>query len=368
MKIGIVTFHKSYNYGSALQAYALQTYLAQKGYEVNIIDFILIRDFQQYHLFRTHLYKIHPKVFIRDVRRLLRNIKRKNNFNRFSKKYFLLSEKTYNEKSNLSELNQIYDCFICGSDQVWNPTWYNNTNPTRKDMFLMTFARPEQKVCFAPSFGIEELPDEWRAWFQMQLATFPCVSVREQAGAKIINNLTGKTAEVLIDPTLMLDKKDWFRIAKRPKNVDVKHSFILTYFLGERPEQAEKDIQDIQRESKQTVYHFFDQSQPDIYACGPSEFLYLISKADIVLTDSFHASVFSFLFEKPFIVYERSEKDGVNMNSRLNTLLSMLDLKRKYKASGLKNGFFECNYRIGQEQLKEERMKAEKFLRKAMHL
>lgn len=69
-----------------------------------------------------------------------------------------------------------------------------------------------------------------------------------------------------------------------------------------------------------------------------------------------------------FVVYERSEKDGVNMNSRLNTLLSMLDLKRKYKASGLKNDFFKCNYRIGQEQLKEERMKAEKFLRKAMHL
>ncbi len=365
-KAGIITIYDQTNYGNRLQNYAVQKILTSLGLEAK--TYTCEMDMYKYNIGRKirlkwRFHELTGYRFSANRSDWKLNYSRKLAFEDFTKKYIPTEQIL-----SFDGLSERADYFVLGSDQVWNPTWYNNTNPTRKDMFLMTFARPEQKVCFAPSFGIEELPDEWRAWFQMQLATFPCVSVREQAGAKIINNLTGKTAEVLIDPTLMLDKKDWFRIAKRPKNVDVKHSFILTYFLGERPEQAEKDIQDIQRESKQTVYHFFDQSQPDIYACGPSEFLYLISKADIVLTDSFHASVFSFLFEKPFIVYERSEKDGVNMNSRLNTLLSMLDLKRKYKASGLKNGFFECNYRIGQEQLKEERMKAEKFLRKAMHL
>lgn len=257
------------------------------------------------------------------------------------------------------------DFFILGSDQVWNAEWYANTF-MKKEMYLLTFANPDQKVCFAPSFGVEKLPKEWEWWFKKWLPTFSRVSVREEAGVNIIRNLTGQDAEVLIDPTLMLNQSDWLKIANKPKNVELNESYILTYFLGGYTKQVDKDIRKISQKYRLKVYNLLDFNQPHIYVTGPSEFIYLIANAKLILTDSYHACIFSFLFKKPFLVYQREGNN--NMISRIETLLKKFDIQRKYVDSGLPNGLFECDYMRGYQQLDVERKKVIDFLKESMNI
>ena len=115
------------------------------------------------------------------------------------------------------------------------------------------------------------------------------------------------------------------------------------------------------------IYNFLEKSQPYIYTAGPSEFIYLISHAQLILTDSFHACVFSFIFNKPFVVYDRKGTQ-CSMNSRIETLLKKFDLERKYANSNLENDIWEHNYEKGYEQLELERTKVLDFLRKALNV
>ena len=258
------------------------------------------------------------------------------------------------------------DYYVLGSDQVWNTAWYHKGD-MKKDLFLLTFARPEQKVCFSPSFGTDALPEEWSGWFREHLKTFPYLSVREEAGRRIIKNLTGQDAVVLIDPTMMLDDAEWLKIAKKPKKLDCDDPYILTYFLGGRSERVDHDLQRLAEEYHARVYNLMDMSQPEVYVTGPSEFIYLVSRAKMILTDSFHACVFSFLFKKPFLVYPR-EGSGNNMMSRMDTLLRKFHLERKYVDGGLPNDPLECNYQEGYEVLTHERQKVLNYLKSAMNL
>ena len=110
-----------------------------------------------------------------------------------------------------------------------------------------------------------------------------------------------------------------------------------------------------------------DRDQPELYVSGPEEFIFLLSKAKLVLTDSFHACVFSFLFRKPFLVYKREDTQN-NMMSRIDTLLKKFKLQRKFVDSGLHNELFECDYDLGYEILAKERVKVIEFLKKSMNL
>ena len=119
------------------------------------------------------------------------------------------------------------DFFVVGSDQVWNPEWYEDCK-IKKEMYLLTFADDSKKICFSPSFSVEKLPSKWEEWFRVNLNKFPRLSVREDTGAKIIENLTGRKAEVLIDPTLMLSKEEWKKLSA--DNKITEKDYILTYF------------------------------------------------------------------------------------------------------------------------------------------
>lgn len=277
-------------------------------------------------------------------------------FNAFDKKYFNI---VYAQ-----EINQIpiADYYVVGSDQVWNPEWYDR-NPLKKDVFLLTFAKPEQKVCFSPSIALDELPAEWVPWFQKQLCKFPTISVREEAGARIVNELTGKKAEVLIDPTLMLAADEWRKIERKPSQLRKEQKYILTYFLGELGEEAKEETQRLSREENLDIIELMNPFSP-FFISDPGEFIYLIEHSKIVLTDSFHACVFSFIFEKPFLVFERKGKE-CSMMSRIDTLLKMTGLQRKryrdvprYSTDEL----FECDYKSGYTILIEEKKKVYEFL------
>ncbi len=358
-RVDIITIYDPYpNYGNRLQNFAVQEVLKNMGFDVVTISFEkkIILGSQKLKYYIQYLsgnrlpgnkeyWKLKaPKIMA---------------FEKFNKKYI----NTIQIKS-VDEIRHA-DYYVIGSDQVWNPEWYGNC-PLKKDMFLLTFAKPEQKVCFSPSFGVETLPVEWIPWFKKCLETFPYISVREMAGAQIIKELTGNTAEVLIDPTLMLDAEKWKSMSYCPKDVDCQKNYILVYFLGGLSEKAKEDIDKYALELGAEVYNLLEVSQPALYKTDPFEFVYLISKAKLIITDSFHACVFSFIFHKPFLVYDR--KGTNSMMSRMDTFLYKFDLRRKYVFSGLSNELTECNYKAGYDKLKIERDKVMSFLKQSMNL
>lgn len=356
MKVSIVSLFGEFNYGNRLQNYAAQEVLRSIGLQTQSI---YIRTFKKktIDLLKQICFDTPLHLFFKNSKKIIR-YKRQQVFREFNIKFITL--KAF---SSVKEIEDT-DYFIVGSDQVWNLK-YDTEN--KKKLFFLSFTKPEKRVCFSPSFGLSDIPPKWRDFFKEALNGFPRLSVREKRGADIIKELTGRYAEVLIDPTLMLDKEQWLKIAKKPKNVDFNTKYVFNYFLGDMPARAKLDGEKIAEELKGNVYNIMDRDVPELYISGPSEFLYLIEHAAVVQTDSFHACIFSFLFGKPFLLYAREGKD-TDMFSRMETLFSTFGLKRKFVGSGEKNDVYECDYTYGYEKLNAERDKVIKFLKQSMNI
>ena len=349
---GIITLYGLDNYGNRLQNYAVQKILTDLGFCAKTYspDLYYYNCFGKRYRIKKRIHEATGYRFASTSVSAWAKTNRQVMFERFTKKY-LPTELV----QDLNTLKDRADFFVLGSDQVWNPTWYFGCH---KELYLLTFAEPGQKVCFAPSFGVSKLPDEWKPWFSEHLQTFPSLNVREQAGAEIIKELTGRNASVMIDPTLLLDAKEWKKIAKKPYGVNTRRPFLLTYFLGDRTEQIEHDISEVIKTRQCNVYHLLDESQPFVFASGPSEFLYLFSKADLILTDSFHACIFAFLFGKPFVVYHRVQAGECEMNSRIECLLKILHLEQNDRKNITTIGSAHPDYTSGWKNIVEERRAA----------
>lgn len=267
-------------------------------------------------------------------------------------------------KSNLDRLSMQYDYFCIGSDQVWNPEWYDKV---KKEIYLLTFAKPEQKICMAPSFGVAQLPDEWENWFSQQLRTFPHLAVREKSGVQIIEKLTGKKAMLMIDPTMMLSAEAWRNIARRPLVRKADRKYILTYFLGDKTLECHKQIQKIAKEKNYDILNLISRDEPELFSISPDEFLYLVDHAELICTDSFHACVFSILFDKPFLVYRRKDSYK-DMFTRIEALLELLHLECRFPENVMKKDYFWHDYKASYGILQNERKKTMKYLNDCLNL
>lgn len=358
MKVSIVSLFGEFNFGNRLQNYAAQEVLRSMGLQTQSI---YIQSFKEKtkNILKLVCFNTPLRLFFYSSNRFL-HFKRQQVFKKFNQEHITL--KSYSSISKIDDA----DFFVVGSDQVWNPTHYNNVN-VKKQFYFLAFTKPSKRVCFSPSIGLSEIPTQWKKFYKEKLMEFPSISVREKRGAQIIKELTGRDAEVLIDPTLMIDKECWLKIAKKPNNVDLDNKYVFNYFLGDIPNKAKLDGEKIAKDLKGYVYDIMDPINPNLYISGPSEFLYLIEHASVVQTDSFHACVFSFLFGKPFLLYAREGAD-VDMFSRMETLFSTFGLKRKFVDSGLKNDIYECDYTYGYNKLILEREKVIKFLKQSMNL
>ena len=212
---------------------------------------------------------------------------------------------------------------------------------------------------------MDDIPQEDKANFTEWLNQMAYISVREQAGADIVKRLTGKTVPVLLDPTMVLDAKDWEKIEEQPLWFDGK-PYICTYFLGERPaviSEVAKKMGGIK------VINIMDPDDFDSYITTPEEFIFLIHHAELVYTDSFHGTVFSILFHRPFVICDRNEAGMCKMNSRINTLLGLFSLQSRYATA-------ETGYQISDLHaidfshvdavLKNERQRSYDYLTKAL--
>ena len=360
MKVGIITINDTNpNYGNRLQNYAVHRIMLKQGVEPTTL---YVEDELPISLKQNIKYMIHKTTKFTRCKNAVywKNIYPKLiKFKKFNSKYI-----PTRRINTLDEISDQYEYFAIGSDQVWNPTWYKHCL-IKKDAYLLTFANQDQKICMSPSFGISELPKEWEDHFRKSLKLFDNISVREEAGAEIVKNLTGKEAEVLIDPTLMLDKNEWIKIQNKPQAIDTEKEYILTYFIAEKSDETLNYIKWLESKYNLKVYNLLDYTQPDLYLADPSEFIYLINKAKLVLTDSFHACIFSFIFAKPFQVFTRNGA-GNNMMSRIETLLRKFDLERKLYVNKFENDIFECDYYNGYNKLAQEQLKVREFISKSL--
>ncbi|MGN0395198.1 MAG: polysaccharide pyruvyl transferase family protein, partial [Coprococcus sp.] len=207
-----------------------------------------------------------------------------------------------------------------------------------------------------------EIPSERKKEYEENLKTFKAISVREKQGTKIVKDLADREAAIVLDPTLLLDENGWRSVEKKSYCCP-KHKYVFVYALGDKNDRFEEKIKQLREK-----YEIFDvrsiQKNGKELPVGPSEFLYLLRNAEVVLTDSFHATVFSIIFHKRFITFNRS---GLNMNSRIESLAELIDVEKCLNEFG----DLECNNEIDYMNvdtiLKEERRKSIEFLEKALN-
>ena len=324
MKIGLVTIYHVPNYGSVLQTYATQMILEKMGHECVVIrynyrnDYFFAKQGQKRDKFKE--WQLDNIPFLKSGK-----------LNKFRKEHLNFSKKfdTYEELEQYDWTS--FDCFIVGSDQVWN-TKYLHGNPA----FLLKFV-PDNKprISFSSSFATNGLPEEFRDLFTNELKKFKVLSVRESNGVDIIQRSLGinKDVQITLDPTLLLSKEDWLKnITRSP--IRKKRPYILlymwTYAFEPRPyilrvvEHFQKimsaDVRVLEghRELKDLQCSYIDENK----ACV-GRFIELFANADLVITSSFHGTAFAVNFGIPLIsIVPNGESDD-----RQSSLLTRLALR-----------------------------------------
>ena len=320
MKSAIITMYDKTNLGNRLQNYAVYHLLGEYGEVKNIIRRYGCEEIKHRNplLLKTyHKVKDIAKYFLKHDSYKIYNPRNKN-FLSFNK--FISNGETLDMNTNYKELDKKYDYFIAGSDQVWNPTFGGN------GMYInmLSFTSPSKKIALSPSIGITSLTEEQRKEFKERLSDFKCLSCREEQGSQMIREITGRECTTLIDPTLMLSSEEWDKVSKKPVFHNENDKYILLYFLGEMTKEYKDIINNISIRYNLKVIDIYDKNSK-YYTCGPSEFIYMIKHCSIMLTDSFHGSVFSYIYNKPFRIFKRIDSIQ-SMNSRLENLINVLHL------------------------------------------
>lgn len=381
MKIAILTHPLWTNYGGILQAYALQTYLRRMGQNVVVIN----REYRDYPSLKTFLLRLGTTIknFIRvyflkrrqftvmnPLSAHYHNIWRGYEVQPFVKKYICQSKELRNSKSLRRYLkHHKFDCFIVGSDQVWRPLYVANVT----DYFLkeVPSASKALKVAYAASFGADkwEFSPALTEECACLLKRFDGVSVREKSGVRLCKEFLGVESEHVLDPTMLLDADDYIKLIDHTSTPPSEGN-AFCYILDESPEVA-SIISDIKRKGfkpfKTSLYVTPSEENARPYQMTVEQWLRSFRDAEFVITDSFHACVFSILFRKPFLAWVNKERGS----SRFESLLEMFGLKGRLVYSledfiNRKDQLFDCSDLNKVEGiLSDLRCKSNEFLRKS---
>lgn len=330
MRIGIITISEHNNYGNRLQNYALQKFLLNYAENVDTIwwckdNYLLNKKFSIKTAIKYLLNYKETRLYINN--KYIKDCIREYNIKKFSDKYISIK---YDYTIN-KDLSNKYDFFIVGSDQVWNTNfwmgWDSLVN-TINAVFLK-FLSKEKRVAYAASIAIPEIPKDKEKIFKDGLNEMKAISVREKTGADLVKNLTGREVPVVVDPTILLSKEEWQKIEMVPEWYNGE-KYILTYFLG----NPSPIIKNIAKKNNWKIYNLMDKDNFDLYTSRVEEFVYLINHAQLVVTDSFHASVFSILMNTSFLVVNRQQKGVADMTSRIDTLMELFGYQDRYIVNG----------------------------------
>lgn len=315
-KVGIITITGLNNYGNRLQNYALQKTVEK------IVDCRCETLLNKSCRIKGYIKKIlipHTQVLT----------ERTIQFQHFNEEFLHFSDIVINNFSKDRRLRE-YDCLICGSDQIWNSDYPENDRAN-----FGCFFSDIKVISYAASFGTDTIAKNKRKRYAKYLKRMQSISVREENGKVLANELTGRTDIcVHLDPTFLLNAEEWSELEKTPEQYKGER-YILKYFLGENNSEIDQKIEKYAQKFDLKIIDIISKASP-YYNIGPSEFLYLEKNAELIVTDSFHSCVFAIIYKRPFIVVDRKENRLQNMGSRIDTLLKKFHLEnRKYLGSDL---------------------------------
>lgn len=371
-KIGIATPYKVANYGTKLQAYAIATYIKSiSDEEVEIINYTPSSDRRIGTIIRKsisikrNIARINKILAKKNVANII-NPKlleaRRNAINSFDIRLPL--GQSINGYSELKKYSKQFDCIICGSDQIWLP------DNIMDQYYTLDFCDANvRKGSYAASLGVESINKKQQLSYIRFLKKLDFISLREDSGKKIINAfLPEKKIEWVCDPTFLLPKEHWRQVETRPEILDsISSKYVFCYFLGTDAEQR-KIVSEYAKKNNLlvlSVANFKGYCEEDtlltdiqLYDLTVNQFLYLIDNAQMVCTDSMHATVFSIIFENNFVTFERFKRDDKNSrNSRIYSLL---------KAVGLENRLIsDTNMPVDDIKYDEINLQKEDYIRKS---
>lgn len=333
MKIGILTFHFSCNYGGVLQAYALQKTLEEMGYDVEIIDYV-----PSYYFKRNIKYYIGLSRTILGILKTIISIsyskKLRSSFDEFRSEFMTLSSRI-NEKQ-LHTINNLYDAIIVGSDQVWN--WNQHDKNAYFIDWEPSFAG--LRISYAPCCAINRISDGCRTKLIKALNAFTAISVRNQETQTFVRDLINTEPPIVADPTILYDFKEF-------TSPILDADYILAYIIGKEIEggnaNAIKKLKKLYPKCLVIgVQTCFDNPQlmtwadKIIYNAGPAEWVGLIANAKCVFTDSFHGTIFSMKYKRDFVCfYSETHRASrfIDMGNRYkiwdNIIRSVMELGEK---------------------------------------
>lgn len=339
MKIGIITWYGNLNYGSALQAFALQKYLKDTfGADVELIDYKclsgdVVCNFQKkaehfaYKTFEKIEHRLNKNKYNYDERLKTEfeneYEEKKRNFDKILNG--IKFTKAINGQTDLQNCNN-FDLLICGSDQIWNPQLLDMN-------YFLAFGRNVKKLAYAASFGIDYIPKYSQPLIKSWLKDFSAVGLRENTCLPALKKITGRNEITTVcDPCLLYTASEWESFF----STDLKRkNYFVTYFLGinELGHYAVNRLKNklsIPDVVLPATSKGLDECEKESITYGPAEFIYLINNAEFVVTDSFHAVIFSLIFEKDFcVVYKHKKTNPFNQNSRIDYILSKVGLSNR---------------------------------------
>lgn len=348
MKLGIVSCYFINNYGSILQAYALQEYLSSKGIECDTISVEGLKTYLDYKKRQYYIHNIHkfglifsklPIICLKILQKInYRNLgqmysERVRRFDDF-RKNFIFSNGIAASLKQLGDLTAVYDMIVVGSDQLWRP---DNIFP---DYYTLSWV-PDNipKVSYATSFGVAGLDRCYKERARFFLNRLSSISVRESSGCNLVKELTGKSPYMVCDPVFLLTKSKWDMLSDA--SLCPNQKYIFTYFLGgeKRCRKFAEKLSDITGLPVLGIVHNDSYIASDesidypIASCSPNEFLGLITNAEYICTDSFHATAFSTIFNKNFFAFNRFKMQRHGTNSRIESFLKMIGLETRLISS-----------------------------------
>ena len=325
-KIKTITCHDVYNVGASLQAYALQEYLKSLGHDVEIIDY---KPEYLVHYKLTGIANIkYDKPILREIYTLIkfpgrlkaRLSKRKRKFDFFTQNFLTVTDISYSSNEKLKSNPPIADIYFAGSDQIWNTLFQNGRDPA---FYLEFVPQNAIKASYAASFATEDIVEEYKPQVKKWLSDMDYISVREKNGISIINNLGVKNVIQVLDPVFLLKKDRWIEMETK---LEISEPYILLYDF-DCNEKIGEYTRKVAKKNGWKVYSILKNPycDRDFEQEGPTEFLWLIDHSEFVISNSFHATAFSIIFEKQFEVFERKE----DINTRIRELVKSLDLENR---------------------------------------
>lgn len=376
--VGLLTLDsRMYNYGGFLQEMALQDAIKSLGYECEIIDYDVSQEFNTFSLKRGiknfSFEKIKKKLIKEKTIPLSDYVsdlveKRKNVFDEYRADNLVLSRKM--SSSDLSSVDLPYEQIVCGSDQIWNPD-YNIP------AFFLNFGRKDcRKIIYAASIGKGQLSCLEKKTYSKLLEFPDYISVREDSAQKLISSITEKNVELVLDPTLLHQQKYW---KKKADDSSLNHrNYIFCYFLNLTDEKVKSANEFARKNDCEIIAIPYLHNEMEEYSeklegkllseVNPADFLNLIRNAETVITDSFHATVFSIIFQKNFWCFGRNA-GTYNMNTRLHTLLGYVEMQdRMIAPEDLKNKTHCIQMNIDLHNLDKKQKESIAFLSNALEI